>query len=184
MRHTEASKMAVEYIKSKPEVAQVVAERYLAPRPDLDKLLQYPPESLGYAYASAMKAQNFDPEFYRKIAVEDDLSYILLRLRQSHDVWHTVTGMSTDATGEIGLQAFSLAQTHMPLAIVLIAGGLLKTLKHPAELDRLLDRIAVGYKIGKQAKPFLAQKWEEGWEKPLAVWRSELGVEAMKEYIP
>jgi len=184
MRHTEASKLAVEYIRSKPEVAQMIDERYLSPTPELDKLLQYPPESLGYAYASAMKAQNFDPEFYRKITVEDDLSYILLRLRQTHDVWHTVTGMSTDATGEIGLQAFSLAQTHMPLAIVLIAGGLLKTLKTPTELDRLLDRIAMGYHIGKKSKPFLAQKWEEGWDKPLAVWRSELGVEEMQEYTP
>jgi ubiquinone biosynthesis protein COQ4 len=46
---------------------------------------------------------------YRKIEVKDDLSCIMLRLRQSHDIWHTVTGMSTDATGEIGLQAFSLS---------------------------------------------------------------------------
>lgn len=184
MRHTEASKLAIEYIKSKPGVAQIIDERYLAPTPNLDKLLQSPPDSLGYAYASAMKAGNFDPEFYRKMDVQDDLSYILLRLRQTHDVWHTVTGMSTDATGEIGLQAFSLAQTHMPLSIMLIAGGLLKTLQTPSQLDRLLDRIAVGYRIGSQAKPFLAQKWEEGWEKPLAVWRSQLGVEEMQEYKP
>jgi ubiquinone biosynthesis protein COQ4 len=72
----------------------------------------------------------------------------------------------------------------MPLSIMLIAGGLLKTLKTPNELDRLLDRIAVGYRIGVKAKPFLAQKWEEGWEKPLATWRSELGVEEMTEYKP
>ncbi|HEY9641461.1 MAG TPA: hypothetical protein V6C57_13320, partial [Coleofasciculaceae cyanobacterium] len=61
---------------------------------------------------------------------------------------------------------------------------LLKTLKTPNELDRLLDRIAVGYRIGKTAKPFLAQKWEEAWEKPLATWRSELGVEPTTQYTP
>lgn len=184
MRNTEVSRMAVEYIKSKPETAQLIEERYIPPTPDLDALLQYPPDSLGYIHASAMKTAGFDPEFYRKIQVEDDLTYVMLRLRQSHDIWHTVTGIGTDVAGELGLQAFSLAQTRMPLAIILIAGGLLKTLRHPENLDRLLDQIAIGYRMGAKAKPFLAQKWEEHWEKPLEDWRSDLNLERMTTYIP
>jgi ubiquinone biosynthesis protein COQ4 len=181
MRDTDASKLAVQYILSKPEVQ----ERYYASIPNLDELIKCPPGSLGYEYAHAMKEAGFDPEFYRPIQVVDDLSYVLLRLRQSHDVWHTVTGFGTDVLGELGLQAFNLAQTHLPLPIMLIAGGLLKTLvQSPASLDSLLDRIALGYRMGSKAKPFLAQKWEENWEKPLAEWRQELGVETSTHYVP
>jgi ubiquinone biosynthesis protein COQ4 len=185
MRNTEASQLAVEYIKSKPGVSQIVQERYLTTTPDLDELMNYPQGSLGHEYASAMKEAGFDPEFYRKIKVEDDLSYILLRIRQSHDIWHTVTGFGTDSMGELGLQAFSLAQTHLPLPIILIAGGLLKTLlKYPQELDKLLDQIALGYRMGAKAKPFIAQKWEENWAKSLAELREELNIQVAPVYVP
>jgi ubiquinone biosynthesis protein Coq4 len=185
MRNTEASHLALEYLKSLPGVDQIIQERYLAPTPDLDLLITYPKDSLGYVYASKMKQENFDPEFYQKIEVKDDLSYILLRLRQSHDIWHTVTDFNTDVVGELGLQSFNLAQTRLPLPIILIAGGLLKTLvQYPAEMSRLLDQIAIGYRMGSKAKPFLGQKWEEHWDKPLAELRVEMGVEPTLVYVP
>jgi ubiquinone biosynthesis protein COQ4 len=40
----------------------------------------------------------------------------------------------------------------------------------------LLDNISTGYRLGCQAQPFLAQKWEHHWEKPLNQWRTELGI--------
>jgi ubiquinone biosynthesis protein Coq4 len=184
MRNTDATKMAVKYVKSAPEVEQIVNERYIAPTPDIENLLKYPEGSLGHTYASYIKESNFTPDFYRKIKVEDDISYILLRMRQAHDIWHIVTGFGTDSIGELGLQAFSLAQTRLPLPVILLAGGLLKTLKEPENLDNLLDRVAAGYKMGSKAKPLLAQKWEEHWDKPLSEWRSELGVEPMPVYTP
>lgn len=185
MRHTEATKLAVDYLKAKPGVADLIAERYSPPTPDLKALLQLPTDSLGYIHASSLTAAGFDPEFYRKLDVQDDLTYVLLRMRQSHDIWHTVTGLSTDVTGELGLQAFSLAQTHLPLPTMLIAGGLLRTLlKSPMELEPLLDKLAIGYRAGMKAQPFLAQKWEDGWAKPLAEWRSQLNIEPVTVYVP
>ncbi|MBD2041619.1 Coq4 family protein [Microcoleus sp. FACHB-672] len=185
LRHTKATQLAVEYVKSKPEVAQIIQERYLAPSPDIEALLKYPENSLGYAYASYIKEAGFDPNFYRKLKVEDDVSYIVLRIRQTHDIWHIVTDFSVDVVGELGLKAFELAQTRRTMSAVLLAGGLLSTLfKAPEGLDSLLDRIAVGYRMGAKAKPFLAQKWEEHWDKPLSEWRKELGVEPMSVYVP
>ena len=184
LRHSKATQQAVDFVKSKPEIAQLIAERYTPPKVDIDALLKLPEGSLGYIYASYIKESGFDPNFYRQIEVEDDVSYVLLRMRQTHDIWHIVAGFTTDVTGELGLKAFELAQTHRTMAAVLLAGGLLSTLfKSPEDLDRLLDRIAVGYRMGTKTKPFLAQKWEDNWEKPLAVWRNELGVEIMPTYI-
>jgi ubiquinone biosynthesis protein COQ4 len=183
LRHSKATQQAVDFVKSKPEVAQLIAERYTPPKVDIEALLKLPEDSLGYTYASYIKESGFDPNFYRQLKVEDDVSYVLLRMRQTHDIWHIVAGFSTDVPGELGLKAFELAQTRRTMAAVLLAGGLLSTLfKSPESLDYLLDRIAIGYRMGGKAKPFLAQKWEDNWEQPLAVWRDELGVEIVLSY--
>ncbi|MEE3717143.1 Coq4 family protein [Tumidithrix elongata RA019] len=185
LRHIKATELAVEFVKSKPGVAELFQERYLAPSVNIEALLQLPQESLGHAYASYIKDSGFDPNFFRPLKVEDDASYFLLRMRQTHDIWHIVAGFGTDVFGELGLKAFELAQTHRTMSAVLIAGGLLSTLfKHPEELDNLLNQIAIGYRLGTKAKPFLAKKWEENWERPLLEWRQELGVEPAKEYVP
>lgn len=185
LRHLQATELAIEFLKAKPEVADIFQERYIAPSVNLDELLQLPPESLGYAYASYLQDSGFDPNFYRRVEVEDDVSYFFLRMRQTHDIWHIVTGFNTDVAGELGLKAFELAQTHRTMSVVLIAGGLLGTLfKHPQDLDKLLEQIAIGYRLGAKAKPLFAQKWEQNWERPLQEWRQELGIEPSKEYIP
>ncbi|HEY9296021.1 MAG TPA: Coq4 family protein [Phormidium sp.] len=185
LRNIKAAKLSADFLKSKPEVAAIIAERYLAPEPDMEALLKLPKESLGYGYASYLTEAGFDPNFYRKIQVVDDVSYVFLRIRQSHDIWHIITGMKTDVIGELGLKGFELAQTRRPMSIILLAGGLLRTLlSSPEDLDMLLDRIAVGYRMGAKAKPFMAQKWEENWEKPVSEWRAELGIELVPVYVP
>ncbi|MBD2744853.1 Coq4 family protein [Coleofasciculus sp. FACHB-1120] len=172
----EVSTAAITYLKSYPEIAQLFEEQYIAPTPNLEALLKLPEDSLGFAYASHMRAANLDPEFYRKVELIDEWNYLALRMRQTHDIWHTVTGFGTDIAGEIGLQAFSIAQNRSPLAVMLIAGITLNTIKMNRDLNPLVRIIQQGYDLGYQAKPFLGQKWEEAWEKPLADWRAELNV--------
>ena len=100
-------------------------------------------------------------------------------------VWHLVTGLGSSVNGELGLQAFCLAQVRIPLPVLLIAGGLLKTLLNaPEELGELLEQIAIGYRMGAKAKPFLAQRWEDGWERPLQDWRRELDIAVVDRYVP
>jgi ubiquinone biosynthesis protein COQ4 len=177
MKHSAAMVAATRHMMAQPEIASLAAERYLAVAPDIPKLLTYSQDSLGYAYASYIDKAGFDPGFYRSMAVEDDPSYLLLRLRQTHDLWHVVTGFATNVPGELGLKAFELAQTRRTMAGILIAGGFLKCLlQTPDELDELLDNISRGYRMGLQSKPLLAQKWEENWDKSLNEWRSALGI--------
>ncbi|HTL88143.1 MAG TPA: Coq4 family protein [Leptolyngbya sp.] len=183
--HPQTMATSVHYMLSDPQIVALARERYLATTPDLTTLMTCPANSLGYAFAQYISSSGFDPGFYRKIEVVDDETYLLFRLRQTHDIWHVVTGMSVDVPGELGLKAFELAQTRRPLAGILIAGGFLNILlNQPELLDRLLDRVATGYRMGAKAKPLLAQKWEEHWEKPLSDWRSELGITPMPVYVP
>ena len=59
LRHTKATELAVEYVKSKPEVAALFQERYLAPSVNLEALLQLSPDSLGHVYATYIKDSGF-----------------------------------------------------------------------------------------------------------------------------
>ncbi|AFY44984.1 Coq4 family protein [Nostoc sp. PCC 7107] len=180
-----ATQLAIDYVKTLPEVVEIVQERYLAPPPDLTALAQLPSESLGRCFAEYIQKTGFDPNYYRSLPITDDTSYVLTRLRQTHDIWHLVTGLGSSVNGELGLQAFCLAQIRIPLPILLIAGGLLRTLfTAPDELGNLLENIAIGYRMGAKAKPLLAQKWEDNWDKPLSTWRKELDIIVVDQYIP
>jgi len=75
----------------------------LAPSVNLDAFLKLPPEFFCYAYSTYIKDSGFDPNFYRLVKVEDDVSYFLLRMRQTHDIWHIAAGFSTDVFGELEL---------------------------------------------------------------------------------
>lgn len=180
-----ATQVAIEYTKTLPGVMEIVQERYLAPPPDMVALAKLPPTSLGYHFAEHIRITGFDPNYYRALPITDDSNYILTRLRQTHDLWHLVTGLGSDVDGELGLQAFCLAQIRIPLPILLIAGGLLRTLLiAPEKLGDALEQVAIGYRMGAKAKPFLAQKWEADWDKPLSQWREELGIVIVDHYVP
>ncbi|MEP0821036.1 hypothetical protein NC998_28725, partial [Trichocoleus desertorum GB2-A4] len=37
-----------------------------------------------------------------------------------------------------------------------------------------------GFQMGKTAKSLFAQKWEEGWKKPLPQWQAELNIQPVR----
>jgi ubiquinone biosynthesis protein Coq4 len=177
LRNSEAMKASVDYLKSNPDMAQLMEERYIAPAPDMEYLSKLPTNTLGYSYASSLIAAGFDPKFYREITPADDIDYIRLRVRQTHDIWHIVTGFSTDEIGEIGLQSFGFSQMHYPSAVFILVASLIKGIKNPSALDPVMQIIYQGYELGKNAKPFLAFKWEQHWERELEDLRKEMNVQ-------
>ena len=177
LRKTELSDISCEHLRSQPEVAQLIDERYQAPIPSIADLLSYPENSLAYAFGSHLKANNFELEFYRQREFQDDISYITLRRSRTHDIHHIITGFNTDLAGEVGLQAFELAQMRSPLAVAVISSALVHTFNNSAELGQVMALIQQGWNMGLKAKCLFAQRWEENWAKPLDEWRQELEVE-------
>ena len=175
---TPAFDLAAQHLSRDPACAVLIRDRYIPPNHDLDQLLTYPQESLGYIYAAAMKKSGFDPNLHMGMTAESDAEYVELRLSQTHDIWHIITGFGTSGIGEIGLQAFHLPQLPYPLATILIANSLMSsTLLAPEELPTLLEAIAQGSDMGHRAKALFAQKWEEAWDKPLTQWQTELNIQ-------
>ncbi|MBK1987667.1 hypothetical protein A0J48_008985 [Sphaerospermopsis aphanizomenoides BCCUSP55] len=177
----EARTSHIAYLKSIPEVAQIFEERYIGPTHDVKELIKLPKDSLGYAYAYNLREVNYPAGFYPPVDVLDDVSYYSLRMRQTHDIWHTVSGYGLTLFGGIGITVFQFAQNRDPVGPILLAGDILNSIKMHRDLDTYMDIVHEAYKAARQAKPFLAQKWEEAWEKPLAEWRAELNVPPVKD---
>ena len=49
-------------------------------------------------------------------------------------------------------------------------------MEDPDQLGDVLDAITYGYRKGQQCAPFVAQKWELHWDRPLAEWRKIVGL--------
>lgn len=175
---TPSFELAVKHLQTDAQCAELIAERYMAKEHDIDRLSTYPIDSLGFIYAQSMKARGFRAEdLYKDVQIYSDASYVEARLSQTHDIWHIVTGFGVSSIEEIGLQAFHLPQFPYPLAVSLVSSSLMSSLLFASnELPDLLSAIQTGWEMGKAAKSFFAQKWEEGWERPLAEWRNDLQV--------
>ena len=171
-----------------PQIAQMVDEAWEPPALSLAELKRMPEGSLGHAYATRMLADGLDPDVIRRNAAskalepgESELArkarYLTRRRTMTHDIHHTVTGFVTDLPGEVGLSAVYLAQIHQPVSLLYLCAVLLHTMPEAELYGRALHRLQEGLQMGWKAGNLLAQKWELGWERPLADWREQLGIE-------
>jgi ubiquinone biosynthesis protein Coq4 len=151
---------------------------------DLDRLGSLPEGTFGRAYADFMRSRGLTPEIFddapREI-VDPRAAYVIQRLRQTHDLWHVVTGYNTDPSGEITLQAFTFAQVRAPSSLLITAAGLLNSSRWQSTLRgrRALRRsVAAAFRAGRRAESLALFPWEDHWETPLAEVRALLGVQA------
>ena len=97
---TPAYDLVAQHLNQDPACAALIRDRYIPPAHDLDNLLTLPPDSLGYIYAAEMKRKGFDPNLHAGLTAKSDAEYVELRLSQTHDLWHIITGFDTDLIDE------------------------------------------------------------------------------------
>jgi ubiquinone biosynthesis protein COQ4 len=142
---------------------------------DLDALLALPNDTLGHAYAHFLRSRGLTPEVFvppREIR-DEGKRYISQRLRQTHDLWHVVSGYDTDIMGEVEVQAFTLGQLLTPFAFFVVLGGIAQA---PSARSELLRRVARAFRRGRSAKPLSYRAWERRFVMPLREVRAELGL--------
>ena len=170
------------YMKQDQATSAMLAERYMGPDFDLEKLSKMPEGSLGWTYAKVMTAINYKPDFYRLRSVESDADYVINRVRKTHDLHHILTGFSFDDFGENGVISVTVAQIGYPsLMLIDIISLMLYFFSGKDELgidvEYLFDLISAGIKMGRKAKPLFPVKWEEVFERPLEELREELNIQ-------
>ena len=165
------------HLRADVPALSALAQGPLIGKIDLDALGRLPAGTLGKVFSDHMRSLGLDPNFFPKVPVKTDFDYIRRHLYETHDVWHVVNGFNTEVAGELGLQAFYLAQFPAPLAFLVLSAGLLNTmLFHFQDRVTVFDEIVRGWQIGRAAKPFFAIDWTKLWAKPLREIRADLNV--------
>ncbi len=170
---------AAERLESIPEGARLVAERPRIDRThvDFDTLRRLPDGTLGREYARFLDDNGITPDAFEALpSVGDErIAWIMLRMRQTHDLWHVLTGYAPDVPGELRLQAFSYAQTGAPGSLFLTVFG---TLRWTLTQKGQLAAVRHAYRRGKATKWLPTFRWEEHWATPLDELRAMLACPA------
>ena len=101
---------------------------------------------------------------------DGDDTWLHQRVRHTHDLWHVVCGCPPTAAGEAAMSAVNVMQLRWPGSAMLLGANLLhRCLEGPnaGEVDAG-QAAAYGLELGRVCAPLLAQRWEEGWDQPLA----------------
>ena len=164
------------HIRTQPGGAEAVRDRPRI-RVDLPRLRAMPAGSFGREVAAFMDARKLDPSALPHRPSPDDASWLRAHLYETHDIWHVATGFDTDVPGEVGLQAFYMAQFPARLAPILLAIVFTNTFLYKFdERDARMSELVRGWQLGKQAAPLLGVRWDQLWNVPLADVRARLGL--------
>ncbi|HKP56263.1 MAG TPA: Coq4 family protein [Polyangiales bacterium] len=144
---------------------------------DLDALAALPEGTLGRSYVEFLRARGLTPEvFVPPRQVRDERTrYLAQRLRQTHDLWHVLTGYDTDVFGEVELQAFMFGQLRLPFSFLVSMFGTLK--EGPFSRERL-GRVWAAYRRGRRAQPLAWRMWERHFATPLLQLKAAFGLAA------
>jgi len=165
---------------ARPVVAAWLARRHPPLRVSLPALRAMPDGSLGRAFAGFLDQRGFDPTglYHTDVdAAATDLERFKIHMERTHDLWHTVVGFDTDVAGELGLQAFYMAQLGTSLGYVLLAAGMLNTLfiAHD-DGDRRMEAITRGWQLGRRARPLFGADWDAMFTWPIDQVRAHFGL--------
>ena len=148
-------------------------------RVEPDELASCPEGSLGRAVHAHCTEYGIHPRTFPNRPLATRGEYVIAHIENTHDVWHPVVGFGSDPAGEIGLQAFYLAQFPSQLSLLLLGIAPIHLLVTKSnEYPRLMDEITRGWTMGKRARPLFGFAWDEHWDRPLADIRRELALDA------
>ena len=143
---------AMQAIFKREDFQSVYANRY-NPKIDLEVLRKLPANTFGGSVARFLDLNGFEANTFPMIGEDTEMAYLISRIRQTHDLWHVLTGYGTGVQSELALQGFMMSQLGLALPAMIIAGGILHTvLMKPMEVLPTFEMIVEGYQRGKMAK--------------------------------
>ena len=185
---TKVAQLARDRLKNNEAIRPLVQERFWGHWPALPELVGMPAGTLGHVYGLFMTSQGLSelpaPTLPEAIGADD--TYLQMRIRYTHDVWHVIAGLPITLAGEAAANGLTTEQLRWPGSALLIAADLVHRVSDD-EGEGVVDvgtAIAYGLNLGAKASPLLAQRWEDGWEIPLNVWREKLGIRSLVKNNP
>jgi len=164
-----------------PSGRRIMSERPILNRRtiDLERLARLPEHTLGHAYATHLKREGLDLEALTTPVTRgrsDEANYLLMRVRQTHDIWHTVLGLGVGGHHEVLVHAFQWPQLRMPYSALVVFFGTIKHVLGERRTSILTQGLTDAVEAGRRAQPLLAVRWEEHLEEPLHRLRTRLSI--------
>ncbi len=164
-----------------PGTAEAYQEGFLRTTLEVQNLKECQPGSLGYTYYHQIVDNGLEFEIlktHQLVQINGVTDYSGRRVLQTHDLWHVVTGYTTDGLDEIALQAFQLAQLGSPFSSNLLAMLMTRAaLLNPQMIPYFMQAISEGWQHGRSSCPFLPIRWENFWNSPVEELRHKLQIQ-------
>ena len=142
------------------------------------RLAQLPPDTLGGAYHCFLSFHDYSPASRRppRFLSSPMHAYVVQRYRETHDVWHVLTGCNTTVQGELTQKVFEHAQLGLPSALLNVLVGQTR-LDGPSRATLWKDGWQWGRRCSSSSEWLLGQYWERHWEVGLEEMRQRLNIE-------
>ena len=166
--------------------------RLLAEKPYLPPILddhswirELPEGTVGRAYIEVMEREGLsaqglvdESEKFRSKAREfdDDMQWYGNRLRDTHDLFHVLSGYNRDALGEASLLAFTYSQQPGLGVIFISYVGCRTIVKHAPKGARVMECFWEGKRNGAAAQKIIQQDILALMREPLDAARARLGI--------
>jgi ubiquinone biosynthesis protein COQ4 len=178
-----AMQRMVEELRADEEGRRLLAERPKldSTHVDFDALGALPGGTLGGEFSRFLRAHGITPDSFRAPAeyFEDEAAYVTQRLRQTHDLWHLLTGYRPDTCGEFMLSAFIFAQVAAPSSfLVALLGPVRYGREYPGGRRALVRDVVAAYHRGRATGRLTSFPWERHWADPLEDVRARVGCPA------
>jgi ubiquinone biosynthesis protein COQ4 len=146
---------------------------------DFEALARLPEGTLGRAYVEHLSRCGLDPDALTTPVTRGRsplARYLLERVRQTHDIWHTVLGLGAAGHEEVLVHAFQWPQLRMPYSALVVGFGAVKHLALEGRLALARGALREAARAGRAAAPLLPVYWERHWEEPLPALRVRLRI--------
>lgn len=179
------------FSKTEKGQARLAERRYLAPMLDDHAWIEALPEdSVGQAYLRFMRREGLSAQglveesekFYRA-RFDDTAEWFGNRLRDTHDLYHVLTGYGRDALGEAALLGFTYGQ-HKGRGLIFISYMGSRNIRKA--MPRHIDIMACyheGIRNGKAAGPIIQEDIIALMHEPLAAARERLNIARPEAYL-
>jgi ubiquinone biosynthesis protein COQ4 len=149
---------------------------------DRERLRALPADSLGRAYLRFVESEGLSADGLVEASESDEehwqtpeLERYGKRLRDQHDLWHTLTRYGRDELGELCLLAFTYAQTrNRGIGLIVLVGAFKLRKTYGGSVFRAVLR---GYRDGRRAAWLPGQDWEALLAQPVDDVRRSLAIE-------
>jgi len=167
------------------DLKELVISRYSAPWPDPDAMRSLRPDSLGACLQRRSDALGLPALRPPAVPEGSDATYLMHRLRITHDIHHLILGLPTTVAGEAAAAAYYAAALQSPSATAVLTAWMTHGLMAPDEHGSIWKGIRFATELALDwSSCLLAWRWEDAWDRPLQDWRTLVGLDPLLKRSP